>query len=484
MLSRPLLVLLAALAAPLLAQEPSRELDLDEELEDWHLVDVDLDGRVEVLLFFADDDAGKPYRIVRRDERGRATLGPRGHLPANTIAFAFRTGGEPRRRGLVLLTPEAFRPAPLGADDLFHPGDEIPLSRPGFFRAAREGAPALWHWDRDVDGDGRDDLLLPVDDGVVLRRGGKDGGFAPPVAIPLPTSRTIEPSAPEQFSFTRSLPHPIFADVTGDGRSDLAWFDGEGLGFAPQDAEGHFGAARRFALPWLADAEGGVVEQTDVSLTDLDGDGRDDLLLSRMRADRERVTDMKTTLVALLQQKGAEPFGRRPDLALVIPGVVGVGPTLLDCDGDGRRDLVVGAYGSGISDLLSRLVKRVPITFHVYLGLAKGVFSDTPATTVKVNAPQAIFSSFGARHAARIAPDLDGDGVVDLVTVDTRSGGHAIELRPGSTASGLAFAAEAKRRVEIGPYRALSLVEDRGKTTELLAVAPRKLVFVSFAGTD
>jgi hypothetical protein len=457
-----------------------RPASFEEEIEDWHLVDLDGDGRREVLVFFDDDEQGKPFSVIRRPAQGELQVSPRLHLPADTVAIAMRRQQPKTPLELVLLAPKSISRA-RWQDGRFIMSAARDVELRPFFRAARQGPPPIWHWDIDYNGDGFGDLMLPVDRGIALFAGQADGELAAAKLVALPGNRKVRPSAPDAISITRSLPHPVFRDVDADGRQDLTWFDGVGLGYARQLPKGDFAPAARFELPWVSEAAGGVVEKTDVSMPDADGDGRNDLLLSRMRTNPERVTDMKTTIVLLRNRGGDVPFGRKPDHAVVIPGVAGVGPTLLDCDGDGRNDLVVGSYGANLAAAVSRLLGGIPFEFQIFRGEAQG-FSNRPMSTLKVSVSSDAFSDLGARHCARVMPDLDGDGRVDLVCFLGRGRRQSIVLRPGLSGETLSFSEKPTATVQTRDYRGMTDIDDGGAgARELMLVSEKGILFVDFS---
>jgi hypothetical protein len=172
---------------------------------------------------------------------------------------------------------------------------------------------------RDLDGDGRPDLVTPNIGGNkldVLRGDGK-GGF------------TRIPGAP--FPVGQRPGYVAVADVNKDGRPDLlATHDDVGLlAVLLDDGKGSYRHAAGSPLRLSAAAWG-------FDVGDLDGDGNLDLAMG--------VTGNARPLVLLgdgeggfKEQEGLELVaGERPEYAV-----------LADLNGDGRLDMVVGNYGSG-----------------------------------------------------------------------------------------------------------------------------------------
>lgn len=246
----------------------------------------------------------------------------------------------------------------------------------GFVPAAEFGPPARERLAvsllvADFDGDGRPDVALGGSDpnqrrpgsGITLLLGNGRGGFS--------ERRDILPG--------ESVGQLVAGDFDGDGALDIAaqfafnlrlrrlivlYGDGSG-GFGPPQTLPVFG---RFA---------------DLAADDLDGDGRDDLLVLGVPADA----------LSVLRSTGAgfeppEPFPAGADVNDL---------TSADLDLDGDTDAVVTNVRFDESD------------YTVLLGDGRGGFGP-PDTTAMAGSPIQVPA----------ATDMDGDGVPDLVLVESR----------------------------------------------------------------
>ena len=419
------------------------------------LGDLDCDRRSDLLIGRVDgtvaryeaegsDDRGAPtFRLVANEFEGIRIIGQQGGpaLPvgpsmhgANTMALADHDGdrdldlfwGDFFEAGLLLIANRGTCAEP----NFRSPPVQFPVGNP--LLTSGYNAPAFG----DLTGDGLPDLVVGVLGGAFnpLRTSaenlyyltrGQDSTWqvrtrrllpvldigsesVPAIAdldgdgdLDLVLSNKLDPSDP-QTSFVYRLENvgdtrhprfrmrpplglgrrfhaaPAFADLDGDGRLDallgqwgprLAWYRGSATGFEPADS----------ALVTITRGS-----NTVPALGDLDGDGDLDLL----------VGESSGWLNYYRNSGGA----RSPRFELVSDEFERIrlgrrsAPALVDLDGDGDLDLLVGSETDGLalfrnvgSRALARLVRDS--TFHV----------DAPILTTPA------------------AGDLDGDGDVDLV---------------------------------------------------------------------
>jgi hypothetical protein len=216
----------------------------------------------------------------------------------------------------------------------------------------------------DVDGDGRPDLLLALAGGVKLLANESSPGNLSFRTVPGPASDLLIPG---------SIPAGmVAADLTGDGRTDLA------VAFLGDDTVAVLpGSGQPFAFdaPVVTDVAG---RPLGLVAADLDSDGRSEIAVSLATA----------SLVRLFEVTGAG----RLEAGLDIP--VGAGPTYLataDFDGDGRSDLAVSS--------------SVDLTVLMLFARAGGGFSPLEL-------------EIDASPTALVVRDLDLDGFPDLLVTN------------------------------------------------------------------
>lgn len=296
------------------------------------------------------------------------------------------------------------------------------------------------NWSGDVDGDGRDDLWLPVEEGIAIYLAQDDGPQATPSQrLALPGDRQVVGR-----QHVRSLPWPRFADIDGDGRPDLIVNEGEGSLQAAHVLRGAGGG--RF-VPFDAEArcdrEGTVLLRraatTDpaqrallnlVAVLDLDGDGRAEAIgstdlptkkggmfaeLNEIKRPRGRLDVHRLDDTLRLER---EPYARIDVEGHTDVDFGGINPSLFrDLDGDGRKDLIsVTLDFSVLQGLKIFTTKRfsIGLDFHVWNQRADGSFHRVPGLDLS---EKMVFdlNDLKLSRLAQFSGDFDADGRIDFV---------------------------------------------------------------------
>ena len=234
----------------------------------------------------------------------------------------------------------------------------------------------------DLDGDGYGDFYsAPVGEPVQLHYGGPNGSERVS-SVPLPAG------APAVFARVTS------GDVDGDGRPDLCvgWVAGSPTPFAGSLSV-VLGA--KGASPVSLAVETSFLAQVDCS-GDVDGDGYTDVVAAYVAYPNDIVDvfrggpTLETTPATLTfpLTYGADDSSKGPPVAIG------------DYDGDGYDDFIAGLLGRQL---------------EIISGSAHGL---DPSTARTMALPGPATGDFAVALAPNVATggDLDGDGVVDLVT--------------------------------------------------------------------
>jgi hypothetical protein len=303
---------------------------------------------------------------------------------------------------------------------------------------------------RDVDGDGRLDLVLPGAGRFLLRRNLGSDGFAPPISVACRADIGMELGDPSRLDarFAEDVVLPWFTlqDVNGDGKTDL-------VSETAQAVQAHLAApdlpmqptwsldiaALRAELPPrgpidLDNLLGNIEPQINWRAGDLDGVAPHDL-----------VVQVGGTFRVYLGGS-AGPKLDAPDQVLKASGNV-LYFLLNDVNEDSRPDLqILRAATVSLADAVRMLIVPGSLDFDVFTYLdvrgsaeaaADDVFSRRPSTrtTVSLHVPALIGflsdldelkADYERRRAVPAqAACLDGDGAVNDI-VDLRADGFAI----------------------------------------------------------
>ncbi len=415
------------------------------EIRDLRAADLDGDGRKElvvVLNLHQDHWAVRRLRIYGWGTGGRGRPPPllfrwEWEVAPEAVFWDVGPSGEGTgRRAVFYLCRHGIRElVPSGRGRLRSVGR---IEAPVFLSRGQEDEFPWLDFLRDWNGDGREEIFLPLGEGAVFYGQGNAGGAWSPVdraeIVPLPyyANDVLYGRKVGNCQYASFLFYPLLedADLDGDGRRDLiALQDGKGRCFL-RGPEGNL-ADRPFS--WnleIRSEEEKIRRRATLSyrVADLNGDRRADVVVHKVSVN---LTQWSAETAVFLGRAGP---GRpeRPDQRFTSHGLLS-GVSLDDLDGDGLPELSVWAIKMGLWPVVEILLRR---TIHLEVAYYHASWPEgfsgeaagrrTFAFRIDPSRP-----SFFRGVLPTTTGDFDGDGLRDVVA-GRKDEGLAIYLgRPG-----------------------------------------------------
>lgn len=417
------------------------KIEFPGKIEDHLLADVDGDGLLDVLVVHATAGDRFDFRLaVCRQQPGRRFGGcDMLDLPEDVRAFDVGNVDPAPGAELVMVTDQGVFWAAFGRD---HFGPRQLLAElPSVFAGTDADIPRPLELLFDLDGDGRDELILPGPDGPTwLKPDGSSQLFeSPAVVLYRMANRGSDLNAALRSGFqsrvTREMITPdLYAfDWNGDGRLDIVTQLDNVLRVFLQDETGGLPSqpSRTIQRTTLAEDELDSSFTGEVtSFAQLDADGQADLILTKWGSSKER-TRMDRAIFF------SRPDGSYPETPdqLVRSESITADFDLVDLNGDGSLDLVIPFFHFAPSQAV-KMVTQNALRWQLRLflmGEGGRYAQDEGKQFVRVDRRVVLDYKldilklvFGnqARPTGRIAPlldfgaDFNGDGYADLAADD------------------------------------------------------------------
>ncbi len=314
----------------------------------------------------------------------------------------------------------------------------------------------------DLDGDGLNDLIVVNNArskiSLLYNQTGKTNLAALKTSATKRELNELPPDARfriESIASEKRISAMVVTDLNGDGRPDIAYYgDPKELIVIYNEGTNGWSAPKRWPI------EDGLLDANALTSGDLNGDGRTDLVL------------LAENYVYLIPQKEDHTLGEAEKIPLAAAAKL---VDVLDIDGDGRQDLLLGNYDSA-TPLRFRLqnadgqlgpevyFKLPPI--RAYWGDNLEAGKQTFVVTIAANSGRAQISQFTRKPAAPLSgefktgqfqvlplsktdkakrgmqwADVNGDGRTDLLVAEPERGQLSIYLQKpdGSLAAPRAY---------------------------------------------
>ena len=248
---------------------------------------------------------------------------------------------------------------------------------------------------RDLNGDGRDDLVVPDVDGFWVCIQMSDGIFAEKVKIGASTEmeRILGADGYRYFPWSQSRIHEI--DLNRDGRNDLVFWNEDYFKVHLQDERGLFSSkATTFMVNVAFDSDqlsplatGDMTGNVLYSLTDLNSDGVADLMIFKLSG--KNISNKRSSYEVHFgapTPDGGTVFARDPNIAFESDEKIQIAMDRHDFNRDGQIDLMITTIN--VEFLKGSLWKSIKGFMGDDIGLGlefyqmeKGSYSGTPNTT-------------------------------------------------------------------------------------------------------
>lgn len=402
------------------------EMKFDDLLEDIFFEDLNNDQLKDILILTKGENNEKKLHLFFQNRNGFNSV-PSQILDFDGNAVVFDIGNVTNRypgKEIVYLTPADLKYYHFeGAFYHSEPAQLTDVS--SIFQSPSVESPVRSKFIWDLNGEGLDDLLVPVPEYLLLLSSDQDGKYKISQKIHLGpifvTQSRLRASADiklfENFSQKLTIYVPLITieDFNGDQRKDILSLFREQLKVFFQNERKEFSEEPDFAIDL------GILTEEEkqnpsppfykVFATDVDSDGLIDILVFKSQI---KTTASLSKIYSYLNKKGK--IDSAPDQVWLNENSFGT-PEILDVDGDQHKDLVMPEMEMGIFPIFKMLLtKKLTYEDAIYLG-QKGPYPTVPAARVKSNVI-VDFNNLGIKPEGDIAyfsGDFNRDGIKDIL---------------------------------------------------------------------
>lgn len=238
-----------------------------------------------------------------------------------------------------------------------------------------------------------------------------------------------------QFLSTSELPRLEIVDINGDGLSDLVLIRKEQVTYYLQKERGVFPSGRpyrvTYEIPTMRDeAKKDSVNLSLVKFADINGDKLADLVVTKIEGQLGLFESIKTNIYIHL---GTGKGNFIADQIISIDGV-SIDPEFIDMDGDGKLDVVTSRLRTDLLKQAanSLIFGDVAITYEVFqFDPAKNKFLRDPVYDKQILVARKDLEKTGAGAVPLvfIRGDVTGDGRPDLIVIDPKT--NELNIHPG-----------------------------------------------------
>jgi len=478
------LVLLGALPSLARAEDKPLAFDVqqlatDGEVRHVEAADLDGDGKLDLVVatVIGEDEQAQRLFAIFWNQGDHFSTKPDLVLPAPSDLCVYDLADVDGKPGaeMLVVTPNGVRAISFVGRAASPPKDLVSQATI-FARAPREQLPRfkLVHA---LGANKVDEMLVPGPSSLsVYSRAGEAWSKRAELAIEVEETVDVPPreerdrtlSGLPAFSVSTSFPVMHVVDLNGDGLPDLALVHEDEIRAFIQAPDGTFPPKPTWLHSFNVRAKEKGSDnspQIHISLTDVDGDGRADAVITRQV--NEGITSATTTALVYLGTPGG--FHDTPDQTIHSDGASFAGVQLVDVTGDGKPDLLMPSVKIGLFSIVRMLTsKSIKVVWQLYPMGTNHRFAPKP-TADRDMVLKLDLEGHTDMQAIDMDGDYDGDGQRDLAF---GTDADELSLYKGG-ASGDLFADEPMAKVPVRAFGQLLAVPlDGGKRTDLVLWYP------------
>ncbi|HUT54793.1 MAG TPA: VCBS repeat-containing protein [bacterium] len=427
------------ISPPAEAQNRFRDFEFRLRGDVVEVISADLtgDGLDEVIAITIDKSSRPAARVLnifiqnsKGFDRARIISWP---LPSQVVAVDVGDVDPNPGDELVLLTEAGASYAAVTEDGV---GNLKELVKYQSAIAIAGGLNAPYHnFARDLNGDGKDDLLVCGFAGALFAKQGEDYNFTTETIALRPQVLTISsditgmimPVDDAYLAVNYSVPQFHSADANADGRPDLIANFTRDIHIFTQDPNGFFSKepAKTYHIQFYEAEESPLAQQMAAGLSfsnmlafaDLDGDGRVDIVASQLSGS---ITSIKSKSCLFWGKSQGIEKGK-PDLVFDTQAPVMGAVLVRDMNKDGRLDIIMPTHQPSVSTVVRSVVSGViDLVWEVYLQRPDHGFNVTPDQRIPTVIPSDIRSQDIFQNLPNVISDFNGDGYPDLMEADEK----------------------------------------------------------------
>ncbi len=238
------------------------------------------------------------------------------------------------------------------------------------------------------------------------------------------------------FNLKVNLPRLAVADVDGDGRQDLVTVSGNVVHYYFQLQPDEYRAQKKWSSRFVVatleeELRKDSISYMQVGFSDVDGDRLPDLVVTKLEGQVGLFESLKTRIVVHFGTSGLGNYA--PDLLIEIHGV-SIDPHLIDMNGDGKLDVLVSRLRTDLINqaVTGFILGDISVTYEVFqFQKEKASYSASPVYSYDVRVTFKDIQDKGAasRPLLFVTGDLTGDGRPDQVRVNPKT--ETLEVHPG-----------------------------------------------------